>query len=358
MTSFLASCDCGWLRTYSSQAKAEYGLRAHSCAKQLRLAAAAERGRARRGKVDRTPKPCLHKHAQHVHGTHATYVLDACRCLPCSSANSAYEKRRARLHAYGRFNDWTDAAPVRTHIEQLLDAGVGLKRIAAVSGCSHGTLSKLIYGGRGRPPSRRVHVRTAGRLLTVTTEQHAPGARVPALGSSRRVQALIAIGYSASAIATRLGIHRSNFTYVLYGRRDITVRTRDAIAALYAELEHTPAVGTDPGTRCSITVARNMAARNGWPVPAAWDDIDDPAETPHADAAGADADQAPPPPTTELECFAEDVEWLADSGLTITEITGRLKVTEAAAERRLRRVGRSDLWRRIRDRRSPERNVA
>lgn len=356
MITFCASCDCGWSRTHSSQAKADYGLRAHSCAKQLRLAAAAERGRARRANVDRTPKPCQHKHAQHVHGTHATYVLDACRCLPCSSANSAYEKRRARLHAYGRFNDWTAAAPVRTHIEQLLAAGVGLKRIAAVSGCSHGTLSKLVYGSRGRPPSRRVHVRTAGRVLAVTAEQHAPGARVPAMGSTRRVQALIAIGYSASAIAARLGVHRSNFTYVLYGRRDVTLRTRGVIAALYAELEHTPAVGTDPGTRCSITAARSMATRNGWPVPAAWDDIDDPAEAPHADAAGAEGCYQVP--STELECFAEDVEWLADSGLTVTEITGRLKVTEAAAERRLRRVGRSDLWRRIRDRRSPELSVA
>lgn len=58
----------------------------------------------REAQVDRIPKPCLHKHAQHEHGTLACYVLDKCRCLPCASANSTAESERQRQKAYGRYN--------------------------------------------------------------------------------------------------------------------------------------------------------------------------------------------------------------------------------------------------------------
>jgi hypothetical protein len=71
--------------------------------------------------VDRTPKPCQHPRANHQHGTRLAYMLDRCRCLPCSAANSAYETRRVQLKAYGRGTPTglVDATPARTHVEKL-----------------------------------------------------------------------------------------------------------------------------------------------------------------------------------------------------------------------------------------------
>ncbi len=88
------SCDCGFAGSYDSDARAAYALRRHSCHRWLNKAASAARGRLRAAKVDRTPKPCLHKIADHQHGTYACYTLDACRCAPCCEAVKAYEQNR------------------------------------------------------------------------------------------------------------------------------------------------------------------------------------------------------------------------------------------------------------------------
>ena len=112
-------CDtCGYTAGPSkTPALAAHGQRMHSCAKNLDKAAKRQRGLDRDAAVDRTPKPCTHKQANHQHGTHACYVLDRCRCRPCARANADYEKHRARRHAYGRFDTYTDAQPVREHVQ-------------------------------------------------------------------------------------------------------------------------------------------------------------------------------------------------------------------------------------------------
>src|SRR5690606_35234222 len=150
------------------------------------------RGLARDAAVDRTPKPCLHRVARHEHGHYATYTLDGCRCLPCAAAASEYELNRLRNAAYGRTRH-TDAGPVREHLAALATAGVGLKRVAVVSGVSTGTLTKIVYGvsrgdGTRRPPSSRVLKTTADKLLAVTARDVAPAALVDGTGAARRLQ--------------------------------------------------------------------------------------------------------------------------------------------------------------------------
>lgn len=145
---------------------------------------------------DRTPQPCQHKYANHQHGTHACYVLDRCRCHPCRRANSAYERRRTKNNAYGRSN-LVPAEPVRRHVRTLRAQGLGTKWIAALAGVSHGSLSKLVYGERGLAPSRRVRRETARKLLSVplpSLEQLPVRKSIDALGTRRRLRALIAIG--------------------------------------------------------------------------------------------------------------------------------------------------------------------
>ena len=148
---------------------------------------------------DRTPKPCAHKEAQHAHGTYACYVLDFCRCHPCAKANRDYEAERVRQQAYGRWDNYVDAHPAREHIRTLTDQGMGLKRIVAVSDISQGLLWKLVYGKRRtdgtRTPSKRVRKDTLERILAIELDL-AAGAAVESTGTARRIQALVALGWS------------------------------------------------------------------------------------------------------------------------------------------------------------------
>jgi transcriptional regulator with XRE-family HTH domain len=265
-TTHRRSCrTCGWCGSYASAKKADWAKRRHSCEYNLRKAAASARHQARQASVDRTPRPCLHKIAAHVHGTYACYVLDACRCPPCSHAVVEYERNRLRQQAYGRWDNYVDAGPARAHVLALMGRGMGLKRICVVGGASGGQLWKLLYGKKkadgSRTPSRRIKKDVAQRLLSIELDL-ADGAVVPSTTTARRLQALVANGWSQSQLAARLGMERSNFGPLVHGTRDTTAGRAKAVHALYAEL-----VDIAPPPSGSSTRARRYAAQHGWAPP-------------------------------------------------------------------------------------------
>lgn len=280
---------CGYSRVYehAGAQQARHWFAKHSCRKQEEAAVREHLREARYLAVDRTPQPCLHKQANHQHGERATYVLDRCRCEPCSEAARIAENERRRLKAYGRYTKYVNAHPVRLHVRDLMDAGIGLKQIVRVSGVPQGVLWKLMYG-KTRPdgtrtPSRRVLRATAEKLYAIEPgPQHlADGALVDATGTHRRIQALVAIGWSQAQIAARLGVPDSDFALTLH-RNTVTKATAEKVAALYLDLADAPPVGVDQRTRIAISRSMRRADANGWPPPEAWDDttIDDPTADP------------------------------------------------------------------------------
>jgi len=291
---------------------ADHHFATHSCAKWLNAAASAARGLEREAAVDRTPKPCLHKRATHEHGTYACYVLDLCKCVPCATANSEYETDRRRRNAYGRSN-FVDAEPVRQHVRDLQAAGFGQKRLVDLGVISAGTLTKLMYGftrsdGTHRPPARRVHRETAEKILAVTTDQVADGARVPTTGPSRRLQALATLGWTVQALADHAGVDRQVLDGLLPGRRThTTARTARTVRDLYDELWNTPRPTRSPHEEASAARARRRAQDQGWAPPMAWDDdtIDDPNAKPLHDVDIPAEARTPgrPPRTVDLDEF-------------------------------------------------------
>lgn len=146
---------------------------------------------------------CEHKQTVHEHGSHACYVLDRCRCADCSAANTRYERSRTIWLARVKPHPLVDAEPVRAHVQALVDAGMGPKQIAAVSGVSHGALWKLRYGKNGKKSrSKKVRRETAERLYAIELEL-ADGARVPADEAWRIVNELVARGWTKAAIGRR-----------------------------------------------------------------------------------------------------------------------------------------------------------
>lgn len=93
---------------------------------------------------------------------------------------------------------------------------------------------------------------------------------LPALGTLRRLQALNAMGWSNRAIAEHCELSEGRIKQ-LRGQRRVPFADFQTIRAVYDQLAMIPG----PNLR-----ARLQAQRFGWPAPLAWDDIDDPNETP------------------------------------------------------------------------------
>lgn len=235
---------------------------------------------------------------------------------------SHYQNARAR---FGWESTYIDAQPIREHILALKAAGIGHKRLSRLTGVSHNTIQIILTGRpeRGTGPNKQVWRRTADKLMAVPIPEiphHtvAAGVKVPALGTRRRLQALVAFGYSRSDLCRRLGIQVSNGHKLFLEDHDrVLASTARAVEALFNELQMTP--GTSPR-------ARNEGQRRGWPLPMAWDEdtIDDP-------SARADAGDSTPVP------FTERYEELRDLGLSDQAIAARLGIQPESLARRLDR---------------------
>lgn len=128
-----------------------------------------------------------------------------------------------------------DAA--RRHLAALGAQGIGLNTVAELSGVSHGSLSKIVYGEprRGRPPSRRIRHETAERILAVAVEQASGGQRINAGPTWALVEELLDAGYSRAELARRLG-SRAASPSLQIGRRLVRASTARAVEALHARL--------------------------------------------------------------------------------------------------------------------------
>lgn len=139
------------------------------------------------------------------HGTRARYTINGCRCDECQDARRAYDNDlKNRLEPA-----YVSAGPAREHVRELMDAGVGLKRIVKVSGVPQGSLWKLMYGKRqpdgSQQPSKRIRKATADKLLAVTPADVADGGKVDATRTWELVDEMVAAGVPKVRIARLLG---------------------------------------------------------------------------------------------------------------------------------------------------------
>ena len=281
------------------------------------------------------------------HGTRARYVggpdehgqAGGCRCTPCTEANRADHERRARLILYGQWQPYVDAARAREHVRELSAAGIGWKRVAELAGLSSGQVSTLVYGRprQGRPPSRRIRPATEQAILAVRPGPEALGssALTDAAGTRRRLQALVALGYSQARLAGRLGMLQQNFAHVLTRDR-VTAGTARAVRALYADLWDAAPDESTHRARVSVSRARNYARARDWPVPMAWDEeaLDDPAGGPAEDWRRGGRT------TVRAEDLVEDAEFVRQHGhQSLNERAMRLGVSRDRLEHAYKRAG-------------------
>jgi len=95
-----------------------------------------------------------------------------------------------------------------------------------------------------------------------------------ATGTRRRIQALVALGWNLEEIAQACGRKGREWPREVMGSTYVFERTAVLIENAYDHMSMTIPTGAYRGRN------RLRAQRNGWPPPLAWDDIDDPNESP------------------------------------------------------------------------------
>ncbi|MEU0393859.1 hypothetical protein ABZ208_13950 [Streptomyces sp. NPDC006208] len=199
------------------------------------------------------------------HGTYARSVgrpaqgIRGCTCPLCRKARAAYSKRRRVLNETGRTLR-VPAPPVAAHVRALLDSGSGWTYITRTSGSSSCTLNRLLNG------QQSIKRTVADRIMAVQPEPQ-PTRRVPALPSTRRLRALLAIGHTingSGGIVGHSGVDQTVLSSLITGRIEhILADTETRITAAYNQLADKP--GTNDRNR-------RRAASNQWAGPDYWDD--------------------------------------------------------------------------------------
>lgn len=203
------------------------------------------------------------------HGTEARYqgssLRPGCKCQTCVRGWTKAHQRRALARLEGR-PPKVPAGPITAHINNLISNNMSARQIADVARVNRNT---IVEHSRGHFSTIRRTV--AARILAVRPTHLAEAGWVDATGTRRRLQALYAIGHGCYRIADASPeINDRTIDYILRGKRtQVTVATRDAVTAVYAQLATQPGGGTR---------ARNRATAEGWPDPTFWEDyghIDD-----------------------------------------------------------------------------------
>lgn len=149
------------------------------------------------------------------------------------------------------------------------------------------------------------------------------------VGVRRRLQGLIAMGWSYSSVADHLHVSKRRLSQILEGD-PCPDRLIEAAVATYDLLLARGVLPDEP----AINGMRGWARWRGWVPPDAWSgrSIDKPSARPIKPRVGA---------------LIEDIEWMAATGETWAGACHRVQMSQDTLRAVLRRAGRDDLWQRL-----------
>jgi transcriptional regulator with XRE-family HTH domain len=205
-------------------------------------------------------------------GTREGYKA-GCHCEPCMQASRDYKNARARARAYGMWQPFVDAEPVRAHLQALREARMGRHRVAELAGLNPNYLARLLYGDGAKPPPHKMRGETAAKILAVTPADGTnPRRATDSTGARHRLEALWAKQWSLRRLAAESGLSETTVTAIMRGEQ-ITVASDQAVRAVYDRLwDQPPPKPASPAGKAAATVAERRAQERGLAPPAAWDD--------------------------------------------------------------------------------------
>jgi transcriptional regulator with XRE-family HTH domain len=196
-----------------------------------------------------------------------------CHCGACMQAARDYKNDRNRAKAYGTWQPFVDAEPVREHLLALRQARMGRHRVAEVAGLDPNYLARLLYGDGTKPPPRKMRGETAAKILAVTLADGInPRRATDSTGAQRRLGALWAKQWSLRRLAAESGLSETTVTAIMRGD-PISVASDCAVRAVYDRLwDQLPPEPTTPHERTAAAQNARRAQEKGLAPPAAWDD--------------------------------------------------------------------------------------
>lgn len=210
------------------------------------------------------------------HGTeagHEQHVRDnETPCEACREAKLRAARRRSKRKTMGYVYSLPVGPDNYQALTQAREQGARLSDIADWTGLALSQVHRIIHGG----PEQVVMARTWQKINRMTMRQP-----VTTIGVTRRIQALMWLGYSPVRIAEAAGCHRDT----IRDARDeppqfLTIAVRNGIAAAYNRLSMTPADGDTKQLKAGVARTRNRAIRCNYLPPLAWTNIDDPNDVP------------------------------------------------------------------------------
>lgn len=196
------------------------------------------------------------------------------RQCPNRSVKASRGKCKKHYRAWRDVNQPVPGEVATAYLQYLRDNGLGYRRIQQLSGLSMTTIRDIAT-------SNRVYIEApTGEKLFAIRPDRTLTAQVDAVGLTRRVRALAAIGFTDVEIAAAAGMRQCNLWKYFSGtavwaRRDTYVRMDAGYRQLVAQSRPVGWVADR---------ARRRAVNRGWAPPSAWVEgsIDDPKASPAA----------------------------------------------------------------------------
>lgn len=181
-------------------------------------------------------------------------------------------------------------------------------QVARWAGVTPSVVHRIIRQG----PTARVDAANKVKLLTLTQTPE-----VTPVGYTRRMRALMWLGYSAPRIAAEAGLDKETVKKCLQRPPSVVkVESRRKIHQAYERLSLSLPTADDRFERAQITRAQGTARRKGWLPPLAWDNIDDPNERPSHNVREHNT-----PATLQQRIDMAAVWRLVDDGVRVRQLT-------------------------------------
>ncbi|MFF2383684.1 hypothetical protein [Streptomyces sp. NPDC058108] len=258
------------------------------------------------------------RHPPH-HKTLTCYVDYRCRLPLCVDRYNTWCRDRDRAIADGTWQPLLDAEPIRLHLLELHAAGITIHRVSQLTGLPYRSVRSFTQHdySNAAPRRHRVTREVAAKILAINLADHTPG-NVNPIGSQRRFQALVAIGWPTVYTAIRAEIHPSNRNS-MFRYPTMHARVAQRLANAYDEMRH-QAPAKHGVSATSIKRAKLRAEREHWAPPSYWDEvggIDDPEFEPQYGI-------------TRRQIIAQDANWIMrTAGLNRQATAERLGISKA-----------------------------
>jgi len=169
------------------------------------------------------------------HGTRAKYVVEKCRCEPCTNANRTYQRQRDRHTRRVRYGieaespPFIDSTEARDHLLWLSSVGVGKRRVSELTGISLSAIDKLRQGKR-----TKCRPDTAAKILGIGRSKASDGAFIDAKKTWQLIDDLVKHGFTKQDIAIALG-SKAQRPHLQLQPNKITAKNARIIAQLHQQ---------------------------------------------------------------------------------------------------------------------------